>query len=144
MPPVQSKPVASNGNSTDLESSSYGTHDVNGDQHVYLDPNLASIMSNAVAKIKSKQLKKPPKRKIPCKYPCSVCEKNVNANQKGIKCDKCQLWSHASCNGISKSEYGELVEEDDDVPWYCIPCLVSKLLKFSLLVCYLKQSFVNY
>ena len=56
MPPAQSKPVASHGNSTDLEFSSYGTHDVNGDQHVYLDPNLASIISNAVAKIKSKQL----------------------------------------------------------------------------------------
>ena len=69
----------------------YCTHDVNDDQHVYLDPNLASIISNAVAKIKSKQLKKPPKRKTACKYPCSVCEKNVNANQKGIKCDKCQL-----------------------------------------------------
>ena len=93
---------------------------------MYLDPNLALIISNAVAKIKSKQLKKPAKRKRPCKYPCSVCEKNVNANQKGIKCDKCQLWSHASCNGISKSEYGELVEEDDDVPWYCMPCLVLK------------------
>ena len=56
MPPVQSKPVASHGNSTDPESS-YGTRDVNDDQHVYLDPNLASIISNAAAKIKSKQLK---------------------------------------------------------------------------------------
>ena len=59
MPPVQSKPVASHGNSTDLESL-YGSHDINDDQHVCLDPNLASIISNAVAKIKSKQLKKPP------------------------------------------------------------------------------------
>ena len=59
MPPVQSKSVASHGNSTDLESL-YGTHDVIDDQHVYLDPNLASIISNAVAKIKSKQLKEPP------------------------------------------------------------------------------------
>ena len=66
-----------NGNSTDLESL-YGTHDVNDDQHVYLDPNLASIISNAVAKIKSKQLKKPPKRKRACKYPCSVCEKKMS------------------------------------------------------------------
>ena len=74
MPPVQSKPVASHGNTADLESL-YGTHDINDDQHVYLDPNLASIISNAVAKIKSKQLKKPPERKRACKYPCSVCEK---------------------------------------------------------------------
>ena len=72
MPPVQSKP--SHSNSTDLESL-YGTHDINDDQHVYLDPNLASIISSAVAKIKPKELKKPSKRKRTCKYPCSVCEK---------------------------------------------------------------------
>ena len=40
----------------------YVTHDVNDDQHVYLDPNLASTISNAVAKIKSKQPKKLSKR----------------------------------------------------------------------------------
>ena len=50
------------------------------------------------------------------KFPCSVCGKNVNKNKKAIKCDKCDLWSHASCNGISKSEYMKLMEEDDDVP----------------------------
>ena len=74
MPPVQSKPVASHGNSTDLESS-YGTHDVNDDQHVYLDPNLASIISNAVAKIKSKQLKSPPKGKEPVNTPVLYVKK---------------------------------------------------------------------
>ena len=36
MPPVQSKSVASHGNSTDLEFL-YGIHDVSDDQHVYLD-----------------------------------------------------------------------------------------------------------
>ena len=38
------------------------------------------------------------------KYPCSVCEKNVCKTQKAIQCSQCQLWSHASCNGIGKSE----------------------------------------
>ena len=62
MPPVQSKSVASHGNSTDLESL-YGTRDVNDDQYVYLDPDLASIISNAVSEMKSKQLKKAPPQK---------------------------------------------------------------------------------
>ena len=50
--------------------------------------------------------------------------------------DKCDLWSHASCNGISKSEYMKLMEEDDDVPWYCIPCFIlenAEIYPFGLL-----------
>ena len=48
----------------------------------------------------------------------------MNKNQKAIECRNCHLWSHASCNGISKSEYSKLIEEDDEVPWFCIPCLI--------------------
>ena len=66
MPHVQSKSIASHGNSTNLESW-YGTHDVNDDQHVYVDPNRASVISSDVAKIKSKESSK---RKRACKYPC--------------------------------------------------------------------------
>ena len=58
------------------------------------------------------------------KYFLAVCTKNVNKNQKAIQCTKCQLWFHATCNGIGKSEYAKLMEEDDQVPWYCIPCLI--------------------
>ena len=48
----------------------------------------------------------------------------MNKNQKAIQCDQCKLWSHASCNGITKSEYELLVHEDDDVPWFCLPCQI--------------------
>ena len=34
------------------------------------------------------------------------------------------MWSDASCNGIGKSEYSELMKEDDELPWYCLPCLI--------------------
>ena len=50
----------------------------------------------------------------------------MNKNQKAIACSYCEMWSHASCNGIGKSEYDGLVAEDDDVPWYCLPCLVAQ------------------
>ena len=135
MPPVISKPVALNGNSTEPQSQ-YGNHNDNVNENVYLDPNLADIISNAVSQIKLNQLIKSKMKQRSCKFPCSVCGKNVNKNQKAIKCDKCDLWSHASCNGISKSEYMKLMEEDDDVPWYCIPCLIlenAEIYPFGLL-----------
>ena len=38
----------------------------------------------------------------------------MNKNQKAIQCHQCKLWSHASCNGITKSEY-ELISISIDV-----------------------------
>ena len=55
MPPVILKPVALNGNSTEPHSQ-YGNHNDNVNENVYLDPNLADIISNAVSQIKLNQL----------------------------------------------------------------------------------------
>ena len=55
MPPVISKPVALNGNSTEPQSQ-YGNHNYHVNENVYLDPNLADIISNAVSQIKLNQL----------------------------------------------------------------------------------------
>ena len=63
------------------------------------------------------------RKKRKCRFPCSVCSKNVKAN--AIKCNNCDHWSHAHCNGISKSEYEILVGEDESVPWYCLPCTIK-------------------
>ena len=101
----------------------------------FLDPNLADIISNIILKLNSNKLMKKKKFRA-SKYPCSVCEKNVNKNQKAIQCSQCELWSHASCNGIGKSEYKKLIDEDDDVPSHCIPCLVlenSRIFPFGFL-----------
>ena len=65
-----------------------------------------------VKRLKSSTIGKKKKRK--CRFPCSVCSKNVKAN--AIKCNNCDHWSHAVCNGISKSEYEILVGEDESVP----------------------------
>ena len=70
------------------------------------------------------------------KDPCSVCSKSVSKNQKAIQCSECQLWSHASCNGIGKSGYAKLTVESDEVPWFCIPCLIlanSEIFPFRFL-----------
>ena len=58
------------------------------------------------------------------KYPCSICYKNVNKNQKANFCSVCQKWVHRKCNGTSEiqREYEALVDEDDTIPWQCILC----------------------
>ena len=46
------------------------------------------------------------------------------------------MWSHALCNGVGKSAYSKLVEEDDELPWYCLPCLIlsnSEVFPFGFL-----------
>ena len=91
---------------------------------MYVDPKLADIISNVVTNIKSNQITTSKKKHKHCKFPCSLGGKNVNKNQKAIECSNCHLWSYASCNGIGKSEYSKLIEEDDGVPWYCISCLI--------------------
>ena len=50
----------------------------------------------------------------------------MNKNQKAIAYSHCEMWSHASCNGIGKSEYDGPAAEDDGVPWYCLSCLVTQ------------------
>ena len=65
-----------------------------------------------------------------------MCSKNVNKNQKAIQCNQCDFWFHASCNGISKKEYESFVQEDDSVPWYCLPCQIlnwAEIFPFGLL-----------
>ena len=86
--------------------------------------NWLILSLDVISKLKFKQSQVNSKRKRSCKFPCSICSKSVNKNQKAIQCDQCKLWSHASCNGITKSEYELLVHEDDDVPWFCLPCQI--------------------
>ena len=84
------------------------------------DSKLAYIIADIISNLKSQQSQSNKTRRT-CKYPCSVCSKNVNKNQKAIQCDHCNSWSHASCSGISKSEYESLVQEDKSIQWYCLP-----------------------
>ena len=112
MYPVVSKPAHSigtancsaDGNMIDHQSQC-GNDGINeNESNHFLDPNLADIISNVILKLNSNKLMKKKKSRA-SKYPYSVCEKNVNKNQKAIQCSQCQFWSHASCNGIGKSEY---------------------------------------
>ena len=33
----------------------------------------------------------------PVKFPCTVCQKPVKTNQRGVGCDVCDLWTHVNC-----------------------------------------------
>ena len=60
-------------------------------------------------------------------FPCGLCKKGVTKNQKAIFCDACDHWVHANCNGVKDKEYCELKEQDDDIPWFCLPCEIVRM-----------------
>ena len=58
----------------------------------------------AGAILSGKNLNPPPTRKI--KYPCIICNRPVQSNQKAIECDTCEKWCHLNCDGrVSTPEY---------------------------------------
>ena len=63
----------------------------------------------------------------PVRYPCTVCAKPVRANQRGVICDTCDLWTHAKCCGISRSEYDVMSLQGDSCTWECPKCTISTL-----------------
>ncbi|KAJ8020545.1 hypothetical protein HOLleu_08693 [Holothuria leucospilota] len=57
---------------------------------------------------------------------CGDCGAVVNKDDKGIQCELCELWFHASCQNILESQYQALVEDSkNDSPvlhWFCCYC----------------------
>ena len=62
----------------------------------------------------------------PVQYPCTVCEKPVKRNQRGIMCDSCSQWTHARCGGVEEAEY-VLLTAHQSSEWLCPSCVQSKL-----------------
>ena len=67
----------------------------------------------------------------PVQYPCTVCEKPVKRNQRGIMYDGCSQWTHAHCGGVEEAEYLLLTAEQSS-EWLCPSCVQSKLSIASL------------
>ena len=76
-------------------------------------------------------------------FPCGICHKNVNNNQKSILCTGCDHWIHIKCNGTPLEEYNAMIDaisqltqdEIDSIEWLCNKCLIlktSKLFPFGL------------
>ena len=116
MPPIYLKPQsieASNDSITFLS-----------ENRPTLSIDLSEIINNAVTKFKSSTPKNN-KGKRKFKFPCSICEKSVHTNQKSVYCNNCDLWVHKKCEGLSDDEFQKLVEEDDEVPWFCLVCQIK-------------------
>ena len=60
------------------------------------------------------------------KYPCSICQKNVQNNHLAIECSSCNLWSHIKCNNINKTRYKFFQENPDEI-FFCLNCLEEEI-----------------
>ena len=68
-------------------------------------------------------------------YPCGICQKNVNNNQKAIECTLCKYWIHIKCNGTTDIEYNNMMdlnsqltdEEIETNDWFCNKCQISNM-----------------
>lgn len=57
---------------------------------------------------------------------CGDCGVVVYKDDKGIQCELCELWFHASCQNMQEGQYKALVEDSEsDSPvlhWFCCYC----------------------
>ena len=112
---VYSKPSLTN---PELPEFSDTTHSESLDS---ISSVLSDKIKTAIGKIKLNKCF--PTRKRYAKFPCSVCDRNVNTD--GIYCTNCLQWVHRKCNGTTKQEYKILSEEPDDYPFTCIICTIE-------------------
>ena len=54
-------------------------------------------------------------------YPCGICEKPVNWGERGICCDKCDIWHHASCLNMGDPVYLAFLN-NNSLSWICCTC----------------------
>ena len=98
------------------------------------DSKVVYIIADIISNLKFQQSQSNKTRRA-CKYPC-LRSKSVNKSQKAIQCDQCNSWSHASCNGILRFEHESLVQEDESIPRYYLPCQIlnwANIFPFSFL-----------
>ena len=72
-------------------------------------------------------LNPPPTRNI--KWPCIICNRPVQTNQKAIECDTCQKWCHLNCDGRHTTqdyEYFMNNQDNPDLEWHCLYCSLKE------------------
>ena len=53
---------------------------------------------------------------------CGECDLSVTWWQRGVQCDTCGHWFHASCQSITDEHYAKLSDSKADISWYCALC----------------------
>ena len=56
---------------------------------------------------------------------CQKCDKRVKSQDNALQCEKCNMWHHCGCVGVSKKAY-ECLTELETTMWFCKMCF-SKL-----------------
>ena len=64
------------------------------------------------------------------RFSCTIYSNPVKSNQRGVCCNRCDHWSHASCCNISCEDYDRL--SSDNQPWFFHSCASSHFLSFRL------------
>ena len=56
-------------------------------------------------------------------FPCKICNKKVNDNDRATECDICNFWLHIKYNNLNYVHYKYLKGSNDH--WHCITCSSS-------------------
>ena len=55
------------------------------------------------------------------RVPCGVCDRSVDWGDRGVACESCGAWFHASCQNIGSHTYLNDLN-DSDISWHCVIC----------------------
>ena len=56
-------------------------------------------------------------------FPCGLCDVSVGWEDRGIRCDTCNIWYHIDCQGMSSTMYGIYNKSlNKSIAWECIRC----------------------
>ena len=78
----------------------------------------------AGALLSGKNLNPQPTRNI--KWPCIICNRPVQSNQKAIECDTCQKWCHLNCDGRVTPQDYEYYQNNPNFEWQCLYCTLKE------------------
>ena len=87
--------------------------------------NIINRIAGAI--LAGKNLNPEPTRNI--KWPCVICNRPVQNNQKALECDACQKWCHLNCDGrvtLSEYEFYENNQNNPEVQWHCLYCTLKE------------------
>ena len=83
------------------------------------------IIRNVTEKIRGYQFTQCSTQSKTSKYPCGFFSENVNQSQQAIFRSKFLQWYYRKCNGTSVSDCELLMSENDNIPRYCIICIIE-------------------
>jgi hypothetical protein len=54
--------------------------------------------------------------------PCQVCKVPFSEDDKAVECDRCKIWTHKKCSGISQGEFDTLTRKNCKLLWLWDEC----------------------